>query len=667
MSFHGRKTYLRTAVLLCIASTVCISSSLSTQASPTPTEVPATPTQSVPPVSQTASTQEVQKAVEKAIAEATEEKPLSTAKAVADTLVLPAEKTDPFTMAAVTWSAKQADAEPVVSVRAQDAQGKWGAWTKLEAEETPDEEKMKLKRAGTQLAYLGNQRVGIEVKIEGVKSEHLTDIKVNLIDSNKMPDAEGRYTLMAPARPEANDNKKIRNVPKPKIITRDQWGATDKYINKDCALTVDPGIQGTVVHHTAGSNDYTQSQVYGILRGVQIYHAATLGWCDIGYNFLIDKFGNIYEGRKGSIDSAIHGAHAGDGNWKTFGVSMMMNSETYAPSAAVYDAAAALIAWKFGKYGLDTTDKATFTISKTKQSLTLNAISGHREISATACPGKNIWANMNNLRNKVQTILNRYPTGSTTPPPVFGDSNGDRLSDIISLTPEGKSMLYAQKSNHKLADKKEIGYGWNFIKWVEKTIDLNGDNKAELIAIDNSNKLRIYWTKSYGFAGEVVGSVPSSYNLFAVINDSDKNGFPEIVARDGNTQNLYRIPMLNKKGKFGTPKLVGTGWKNFRLFATVDDFDQNGSLDLLAFDNNGVMRMYSFTSSGWLKFTKNVGTGWNSMRLITSPGDMDGDGTRDLVAVHSKTGIMYLYGAKKNGWKSRVELSTGWGKQRRVM
>ena len=69
----------------------------------------------------------------------------------------------------------------------------------------------------------------------------------------------------------------------------------------------DNGVRAAVVHHTAGSNDYAPQDSAGIVRSIYAYHTRTLGWCDIAYNALVDKYGQVFEGRAGGIDQARRG------------------------------------------------------------------------------------------------------------------------------------------------------------------------------------------------------------------------------------------------------------------------------------------------------------------------------------------------------------------------
>ena len=70
----------------------------------------------------------------------------------------------------------------------------------------------------------------------------------------------------------------------------------------------DNGVRAGVVHHTAGSNDYAPQDSAGIVRSIYEYHTRTLGWCDIAYNALVDKYGQVFEGRAGGIDRPVEGA-----------------------------------------------------------------------------------------------------------------------------------------------------------------------------------------------------------------------------------------------------------------------------------------------------------------------------------------------------------------------
>lgn len=109
--------------------------------------------------------------------------------------------------------------------------------------------------------------------------------------------------------------------PTPNIIPRSHWGAG---AYGRCGKPVESGpVHAAVVHHTAGSNDYAPEDSAEIIRAIYAYHTRTLGWCDIGYNALVDKYGQVFEGRAGGLTRGIMGSHAGGFNRNTWGVSMI--------------------------------------------------------------------------------------------------------------------------------------------------------------------------------------------------------------------------------------------------------------------------------------------------------------------------------------------------------
>ena len=162
-------------------------------------------------------------------------------------------------------------------------------------------------------------------------------------------------------------------------------------------------LVGAVLHHTAGSNDYsTVAQAEAQIRGDQAYHFS-LGWCDIGYNFIVDKWGNIYEGRANSMSQAVIGVHAGGFNTGTVGVAMLGTYDA-APSAATQQAVAQIIGYRLAAYGVDGRGSMSYTTgvgenSKFKnQTVTLPRIFGHRDVAYTACPGNGGYAALPNIR-----------------------------------------------------------------------------------------------------------------------------------------------------------------------------------------------------------------------------------------------------------------------------
>src|SRR5205809_4829465 len=110
------------------------------------------------------------------------------------------------------------------------------------------------------------------------------------------------------SRAEATPRRAVASAEEPAIVSRSAWGANEEIVR--ATPIVASALRLAVVHHTAGTNAYTPAQSAAIVRGIQLYHVKGNGWNDIGYNFLIDRYGTVYEGRGGGIDKNVIGAHA---------------------------------------------------------------------------------------------------------------------------------------------------------------------------------------------------------------------------------------------------------------------------------------------------------------------------------------------------------------------
>jgi hypothetical protein len=112
----------------------------------------------------------------------------------------------------------------------------------------------------------------------------------------------------------------------PTIITRTEWGANEAIRrNRKKGPKFADNVHLAIVHHTAGTNSYSRSQSAAIVRGIELYHVRGNGWDDIGYNFLVDKYGQVFEGRYGGMEKAVVGAHAMGFNFGAVGVALLGN------------------------------------------------------------------------------------------------------------------------------------------------------------------------------------------------------------------------------------------------------------------------------------------------------------------------------------------------------
>jgi hypothetical protein len=188
-------------------------------------------------------------------------------------------------------------------------------------------------------------------------------------------------------------------------VSREQWGADQ------CRPRAAPDygeVKAVAVHHTVSLNDYTPEEAPQIVLAICRYHRNSNGWNDIGYNALVDKYGTIYEGRAGGLDQAIVGAQAQGFNSQTAGVSNIGDYSAIPASDAALDATASYIRWKLGVHGQPLSGPVTLTSGGGSESryaagtrVTVDRVLGHRDVGKTACPGDDLYAQLDDIRSRV--------------------------------------------------------------------------------------------------------------------------------------------------------------------------------------------------------------------------------------------------------------------------
>jgi hypothetical protein len=308
-----------------------------------------------------------------------------------------------------------------VAFRTLSLDGEWTSWATVEPldeEDGPDPgtaEAAAAERDGwiSDAIWVGDA-THIQLAIEGGS---LDDIEVHVVDTMGLSESLfGRVkrtlsglTTEAPSA-EAAD--------RPRIITRAEWGADESW-RKGSPSYATPKM--AVLHHTATSNTYTQSEAAGQIRNMYNWHTNHNGWNDIGYNLIVDRFGNVYEGRFGGVDRGVIGAHASGWNTGTFGVAIMGNHETATPSTAAINAATATLAWKYDVHGID----ADPTARVYHNNRWITTLVGHGDVGSTSCPGRYVRSRMDDIR---QGIFVSIGTGDWVP--VTGDWNADGRTTI---------------------------------------------------------------------------------------------------------------------------------------------------------------------------------------------------------------------------------------------
>lgn len=190
----------------------------------------------------------------------------------------------------------------------------------------------------------------------------------------------------------------------PAIISRAEWGADESL--RCGSPQYDNGVRAAVVHHTAGSNDYSPLESAGIVKAIYTYHSKTLGWCDIAYNALIDKYGQVFEGSAGGLTKAVEAFHTGGFNRNTWGVAMIGNFNDVPPTPIQLRTVGRLLGWRLGLDGVDPKGTVAlesagshYTTFPAGAIATLPTIFTHRDVGNTDCPGNAAYALMDEIRD----------------------------------------------------------------------------------------------------------------------------------------------------------------------------------------------------------------------------------------------------------------------------
>ena len=271
-----------------------------------------------------------------------------------------------FNMLGVHWTGTG-----TVSFRTHRLHGAWTAWGTVDADAAPD--------GGSGVWHDGN--LVWTGPSGGVQFRHSGEVR-----------RLRAYVLWS--RVTASARRTLSQAGSPSIVSRSGWNADEKIVRAKPLLVAADKL--AIVHHTAGTNSYTKAQAGAIVRGIEVYHVKGNGWNDIGYNYLVDRFGTVYEGRRGGIDKNVVGAHAEGFNTGSIGVALIGNFTAAAPPKAMQDALVKLLAWRLDIAHVDPLSTVVYTSGgnlkfKAGKVVTLRAISGHRDTGPSECPGTDAY------------------------------------------------------------------------------------------------------------------------------------------------------------------------------------------------------------------------------------------------------------------------------------
>ncbi|MDN5893145.1 MAG: N-acetylmuramoyl-L-alanine amidase [Nocardioides sp.] len=318
--------------------------------------------------------------------------------------------TSRFKMVAATW---RGAAEPKVSVRVRRA-GEWSRWTPLET--LSDGPNGKDPR-GTDLKWVGPAN-GVRIRNTGPATRGLELVLIN--PGRKASDRTvrpHRGAVMSPGSSKSGKRSARRSrtpwAPMPVLFSRRKWGANNAWRNGKPRYNRQ--MRQVHVHHTVNGNNYSRADVPGILRGIYRYHTKSLGWFDVGYNFLVDKFGRIWVGRSGGPRVLVRGAHTLGFNQNSVGIAVIGNYDLVRPPPKVIRSIVRISAWKLDKAGKKRARGRVWMRSqgsdrfRNGRLVRLPSIDGHRDTNQTACPGSKLYAKLPAIRRRAQARINQFP------------------------------------------------------------------------------------------------------------------------------------------------------------------------------------------------------------------------------------------------------------------
>ncbi len=325
----------------------------------------------------------------------------------------------PFTHAAIRWMGERPEAIQFVLRFSSDGRA-WSSWTPVQIDSHAPGTASTLRGAVVSAGQASFIQFRASFSSAGGRPM-LQSVTLTTIDAGQSP------------APSSLDTLPLASALTPgEFLRREQWGADD-------LLRFDAGeeiwhrmyvpVKKVVVHHTASSNDYqTIDDAKAEVRAIYAYHSVSLGWGDIGYNAIIDKWGNVYEGRHGRgrgssrevLSDGVVAGHAFDHNYGSFGVALLgtftkpeEGEPGVVPSAAMQNALADVLAWECRRSKVDPREASDYLLTTDQWNKNLNNIPGHRDCTHTICPGGYVYERLPALRSAVASRLSGTPRAPT--------------------------------------------------------------------------------------------------------------------------------------------------------------------------------------------------------------------------------------------------------------
>ena len=545
------------------------------------------------------------------------------------------QPTEGQTTVGLTWGGADVVGHDDIAaqVRTLDEDG-WSSWSELEYHDEhgpdPDSVEGRAARPGTEPVYVGEvEQVQVRATVQGAAPGDLRLAVVEAGQAEQTASERGAIEIdpsgdavetADPAEEEGEGDLALQAgtaTVRPVIYSREQWGADESMRSGSPSYHE---VHAGFVHHTVNANDYSRADVPGILRGIYSYHTRSRGWSDVGYNFLVDKFGRIWEGRAGGVDRPVVGAHTLGYNEYSFAMSAVGNFESARPSEAVVEAYGALFAWKLSLHGVDATSTAQAVGSRT-----FAAINGHRDAGSTACPGRYLYDRLGDIRRLAGAAQAGWSGRE-----LDADLVGSRFPDLVARrADDGRLVLIPTEGLSRVRKPQAVGTGWSSYDDVLVSPDLTGDGRADVLGVAADGSVDVHEVAADGSVGDTVRTLTGTrdHDLHTPVGDVDGDGRADLVAR--NQVGRLVIFRGNEKGGIraqGRRTVVS----DYDLLAGPGDLDGDGQVDLVARDTDGVLWRLPGTPTGFgepVRLAVDAGS-WD---VLSALGDWNDDGHADLL------------------------------------
>lgn len=273
--------------------------------------------------------------------------------------------------------------------------GRWSRWMQLGSigEHAPDGERTP---SATAPVWVGRARA-FQLRL----SRRPHKLRAHFVSARRGPPGAGAARRRASAALEGDP---------PPIVTRDDWNAQGP---RSAASYGE--VKLAFVHHTVTANGYSRAESAAVVRSIQHYHRNVLGWNDIGYNALVDRYGQIFEGREGGVDQPVIGAQAQGYNGVSTGVANLGTFSGSRQTAAGVGATAELLAWKLSLHGAPAEGSVEVTSAggpsnrhRDGTRVTFRRIAGHRGADKTTCPGDALFSQLGEIRAQAAELAPQY-------------------------------------------------------------------------------------------------------------------------------------------------------------------------------------------------------------------------------------------------------------------